>query len=143
LGLLSLSSEQVKHLGVRPWQQISPDLELCCLRQSAIVSYAQAAVEVEVQTGRQVSAKTQQRVEARHPFEPPTSAEPVEQMSLDGGMIRLRTPLGEASEWREYKALNLGEQSQGKTARAKPPWPSSSAASMTPARGGLSGTVGI
>jgi hypothetical protein len=113
LGLLSLSSEQVKHLGVRPRQQISPDLELCCLRQSAIVSYAQAAVEVEVRTGRQVSAKTQQRLEARHPFEPPTSAEPVEQMSLDGGMIRLRTPLGEASEWREYKALNLGEQSQG------------------------------
>jgi hypothetical protein len=139
LGLLSLSSEQVKHLGVRPRQQISPDLELCC----AIVSYAQAAVEVEVRTGRQVSAKTQQRLEARHAFEPPTSAEPIEQMGLDGGMIRLRTPLGEASEWREYKALNLGEQSQGKTARAKPPWPSSSAASMTPAKGGLSGTVGI
>ncbi|MDB9527341.1 hypothetical protein PN498_15180 [Oscillatoria sp. CS-180] len=30
-------------------------------------------------------------------------------MSLDGGMIRLCTPLGEAAEWREYKALNLGE----------------------------------
>jgi hypothetical protein len=112
LGLLSLSSEQVKHLGVRPRQQISPDLELCCLRQSAIVSYAQAAVEVEVQTGCQVSAKTQQRLEARHAFEPPTSAEPVEQMGLDGGMIRLRTPLGEASEWREYIVIRFKNENR-------------------------------
>ncbi len=83
------------------------------MRQSAIVSYAQAADEVEVQTGRQVSAKTQQRLEERHDFELPSREMPVEQMSLDGGMIRLRTPLGEAAEWREYKALNLGELHQG------------------------------
>ncbi len=31
-------------------------------------------------------------------------------MSLDGGMIRLRTPLGQPSEWREYKALHVSEQ---------------------------------
>lgn len=92
---------------------MSPYLELCCLRQSAIVSYAQAAEEVAVQTGRQVSAKTQQRLEERHTFEVPDSEMPVEQMSLDGGMIRLRTPLAEKDEWREYKALNLGEQHQG------------------------------
>ena len=66
-----------------------------------------------MQTGRCVSAKTQQRLEERHAFELPTSDVPVEQMSLDGGMIRLRTPLGEAAEWREYKALNLGELHQG------------------------------
>jgi|GEM_PF-153775 len=113
LGRLSLSSEQAKQLGVRPRQQVSPYLELCCLRQSAIVSYAQAATEIEVQTGRQVSAKTQQRLEKRYVFEAPTSEVPVEQMSLDGGMIRLRTPTGEATEWREYKALNLGELHQG------------------------------
>lgn len=113
MGLLALTSEQVKRLGVRPRQQISPHLELCCLRQSAIVSYAQAAEEVEVQTGRRVSAKTQQRLEERHSFELPTSDVPVEQMSLDGGMIRLRTPLGEETAWREYKGLNLGELHQG------------------------------
>ncbi len=61
LGRLSLSSEQAKQLGVRPRQQVSPYLELLCLRQSAMVSYAQAAIEVEVQTERRVSAKTQQR----------------------------------------------------------------------------------
>jgi hypothetical protein len=28
-------------------------------------------------------------------------------MSLDGGKVRLRTPLGEPSAWRDYKAVNL------------------------------------
>ena len=88
LGPLSLSSEQAKQLGVRPRQQISPYLELCCLRQSAIVSYAQAATEVEVQTGRRVSATTQQRLEARHVFEVPTSEVPVEQMSCVFSSLR-------------------------------------------------------
>lgn len=78
-----------------------------------MASYAQAAVEVEVQTGRRVSAKTQQRLEERQIFDPPAIEVSVEQMSLDGGMIRLRTPPGEATEWREYKALNLGELHQG------------------------------
>ncbi|MDB9527340.1 hypothetical protein PN498_15175 [Oscillatoria sp. CS-180] len=65
-------------MGVRPRQQVSPHLELCCLRQSAIVSYAQAVKEIEVQTGRQVSDKTQQRLEERHDFELPSSEVSVE-----------------------------------------------------------------
>jgi hypothetical protein len=28
-------------------------------------------------------------------------------MSLDGGKVRLRTPEGQPSEWRDYKAVNL------------------------------------
>ncbi|MEX0268531.1 hypothetical protein AB3R30_05280 [Leptolyngbyaceae cyanobacterium UHCC 1019] len=31
----------------------------------------------------------------------------VEEMSVDGGKVRLRTPQGEPSEWRDYKAVNL------------------------------------
>ena len=37
-------------------------------------------------------------------------SEEIEEMSLDGGMARLRTPLKEASEWREYKAININNQ---------------------------------
>ena len=68
---------------------------------------------MDIQTGRRVRTKTQQRLEAWHDFELPTSKVSVEQMSLNGGMIRLRTPPGESAEWREYKALNLGKQHQG------------------------------
>lgn len=77
------------------------------------MSYEKTTEEVEVQTGRRVSQKTQQRLVQRQKFEEVNSDEPVAQMSLDGGMIRLRTPKGQESEWREYKALNLLAQQQG------------------------------
>jgi hypothetical protein len=34
-------------------------------------------------------------------------AEPIQELSLDGGIIRLRTEEGQPCEWREYKALNV------------------------------------
>ena len=48
--------------------------------------------ELEVQTGRRVSQKTQQRLVQRPELEAADGDKPVTQMSLDGGMIRLRTP---------------------------------------------------
>ena len=113
LGLLSITSEQAIALGVSAGSRLSPHLELCCLRQSASVSYAKASQEVKIQTGRSVSARTQQRLVQRHPFASPTVKDPIKQFSLDGAMIRLRTPQGERSEWKEYKALNLMESHQG------------------------------
>jgi len=100
-------------LGVEASTRQSPFLELCCLRLSAVLSYEKVQAELEVQTGRRVSLKTQQRLVHRQTFERPHRDEPISEMSLDGGMIRLRTPKGEESEWREYKALNLGELEQG------------------------------
>jgi hypothetical protein len=110
---LTLTSTQAEQLGVSAYSRLSPHLELCCLRQSAILSYQKAQAEVELQTGRRVSAKTQERLVHRQAFAAPEPVAPIEQMSLDGGMIRLRAPKGQASEWREYKALNLGEVNQG------------------------------
>lgn len=113
LGELTLSSEQAKALGVEASTQQSPYLELCCLRLSAVLSYEKVEAELEVQTGRRVSLKTQQRLVHRQTFAPLENDETISEMSLDGGMIRLRTAKGEASEWREYKALNLAEFEQG------------------------------
>ncbi len=86
---------------------------MCCLRLSANLSYEQTQKEIEVQTGRQVSMKTQQRLVHRQQFEVPSVDGAVTQISLDGGMIRLRTPKGQPCEWREYKVLNLAEFQQG------------------------------
>ena len=113
LGRLEILSGQAKALGVESYSRLSPYLETCCLRLSASLSYEKTAEEIEVQTGRRVSQKTQQRLVQRQEFEEAVSGEPVTQMSLDGGMIRLRTPKGEECEWKEYKALNLLEQQQG------------------------------
>jgi hypothetical protein len=77
------------------------------------VSYQQAAAEVAVMTGIKVSAKTQQRLVHRQEFSSATVEEPVRQLSLDGGNIRLRTPVGKPSQWRQYKALRVNGKGIG------------------------------
>lgn len=84
------------------------------MRLSATLSYEKTQQELEIQTGRRVSQKTQQRLVQRQTFVTSPSDEPVTQLSLDGGMIRTRTPKGEACEWKEYKALNLAQYEQGR-----------------------------
>jgi len=74
---------------------------------SANESYQRAAEDIEVLTGLKVSHSTQQRLVHRHTFELPQVSQTVEEMSVDGGKIRLRTPLGQISRWQDYKAVNL------------------------------------
>ena len=88
LGSLTLTSTQAEQLGVSAYSRLSPHLELCCLRPSTILSYQKAQAEVELQTGRRVCAKTQQRLVPRQSFATPEPAAPIEQRSLDGGMMR-------------------------------------------------------
>jgi hypothetical protein len=72
LGNLPLSSKQADILGVSKGKQISPYLELCCLRISANVSYGHTEADVEMLTGMRVSAKTQQRLVQNYDFPTPT-----------------------------------------------------------------------
>jgi hypothetical protein len=109
LGQLCLTSRQAEKLGVCAYSQISPHLENCCLRLSAVVSYERASQEVAYLTGINVSAKTQQRLVQRHPFDEPQAEVPIAELAVDGGTIRLRTPLGEPCEWRHYKAIAMDQ----------------------------------
>jgi hypothetical protein len=77
---------------------------------SANESYERAAEDIEVLTGVKVSHSTQQRLVHRQTFELPQVEGTVEEMSVDGGKVRLRTPQGQPSEWRDYKGVNLQEQ---------------------------------
>lgn len=81
------------------------------MRASANVSYENAAEDVQRYTGIMVSAKTQQRLVHRHQFEEITCAEGVNEISIDGGKVRLRTAnKGESCIWRDYKAVCLHPQ---------------------------------
>jgi len=86
---LSLTSSQAERLGVEAHRQLSPGVEVCCLRVSANVSYQHAAEDVEVFTGMRISAATQQRLVHRHTFAPLQLEQPVKELSMDGGTIRL------------------------------------------------------
>ena len=91
--------------------QLSPHLQKCCLLLSANVSYANTARDLEVLTGLSVSHSTQQRLVQRHEFTEVRVNQEVEELSVDGGKVRIRTPIGLGCEWRDYKAVNLHGQS--------------------------------
>ena len=69
------------------------------------MSYQQAEQDVAYLTGIRVSAKTQQRLVHRQSFALPDVEPEIAELSVDGGKVRLRTPLGLACDWRDYKAI--------------------------------------
>lgn len=77
---------------------------------SANVSYERCAQDLPILTGMAVSRGTQQRLVHRQTFPLPEVDKEVEEMSIDGGKVRLRTPKGEICRWQDYKAVNLHEQ---------------------------------
>jgi hypothetical protein len=93
-------------LQVKARTRLSPQLEKCCLLISASESYARTAINVEELTGIHISHSSQQRLVQRQEFPEMTVDEVVEEMSLDGGKVRLRTEKGKKSEWKDYKAVN-------------------------------------
>lgn len=76
---------------------------------SANVSYERCAQDIVVLTGMEVSRGTQQRLVQRQSFELPAVDSVVEEISIDGGKVRVRTPKGEICRWQDYKAVNLHE----------------------------------
>lgn len=91
-------------------KQLSPYLEACCLRLSANVSYQHAAEDIEYFIGMPVSRSVQQRLVHRHDFALPAAGTMVEELSVDGGNIRIRTPEGHPCTWKGYKAVCLHQQ---------------------------------
>ena len=60
-----------------------------------------------------VAEKTQQRLVHRHQFDEPKCKSRVEEISADGGKVRLRTKVkGEASIWRDYKAICINTETR-------------------------------
>lgn len=100
-----MSEKQGQALGVAAGKQISPFLELCCLRVSANVSYANAESDVALLTGMVVSDNTQQRLVQTTDFPAPVVLQPITEACVDGGKVRLRTPVGDICIWRDYKAI--------------------------------------
>lgn len=102
-----MSEKQAQILDVEAYTRWSPYLAKCCLLLSANEFYERAAEAIRVLSGVAVSHSTQQRLVHRQTFDLPQAAQAVDEISLDGGKVRLRTPKGEPSEWRDYKAINL------------------------------------
>ena len=63
--------------------------------------------DIEMMTGIKVSGSSQHRLVQRYKFAPVEVKGAVTALSIDGGKVRLRTPKGLASEWKDYKAVSL------------------------------------
>ena len=105
MGELILTTQQAYRLAVSSYRQISPHLENCCLRISANVSYSQIAKDVAYLTGIQVPAKPQQRLVHQQRFPVPQAHEALPEVSVDGGKVQIRTPIGQSCQWKNYKTL--------------------------------------
>jgi len=93
-------------LQVKARARLSPQLEKCCLLVSASESYAKTEANVAELTGVKISHSTQQRLVQKQEFPEASITETLEEMSIDGGKVRLRTEKGKKSEWKDYKAVN-------------------------------------
>ena len=114
LGQLSVSEKQAQWLEVKAYTRWSPYLEKCCLLLSANESYERAAEDIQVLTGIAVSHSSQQRLVHRQTFALPKVEQSVDELSVDGGKVRLRTPKGQPSEWRDIgEKLSLCAICQG------------------------------
>lgn len=109
-----MTSEQAARLGVKSGSQLSPYLEMCCLRSSANVSYQHAERDIALFTGMRVSAKTQQRLVQRQPWEELASktSEDIVELSLDGGNVKLTSGTKDNPNWRQYKAVRINSKGE-------------------------------
>jgi hypothetical protein len=83
-------------------------MEKCCLLISANESYQMAEKDLEKFTGIKISHSTLQRLVKRQEFELPTFKQGVQEITLDGGKVRLRKETkGEGCYWKDYKAVCL------------------------------------
>lgn len=128
MGKLAITEKQAQQLQIQPHTQWSPYLEKCCLLLSANESYQRASEDIMVLTGISVSRGTQQRLVHRHQFQSAPETAPlqeseesvVEEVSLDGGKVRVRTLEIGSCLWRDYKAVNLHKHEVGAFYRDNP-----------------------
>ena len=108
VGSLRIHEAQAERLHLKPRTRLSGLLEKACLQLSAKESFQSAEADIEMLTGVAVGHSTQQRLVHRQTFELPEAKQPITEVSIDGGKVRLRDLKDSESAWRDYKAVRLG-----------------------------------
>ncbi len=110
MGKITISSKQAIKLGLRKGTRLSPQMEKCCLLLVGNESFANAERDIEILTGVRIAHSTQHRLVGNYQLPEPKITQRAETLSVDGGSVRLRTPLGQKSEWKNYKGLKVHER---------------------------------
>lgn len=73
-------------------------------------SFINAEKDIEILTGFKIPHTTQHRLVNNYQLPEPKITKKAKSLSVDGGTVRLRTPLGNKSEWKNYKAVKIHDQ---------------------------------
>ena len=90
--------------------RISPHLNKCCLLLVGNESFANAEKDLELLTGIKIPQSTQHRLINNYQLPEPIVRKRGQVLSVDGGSVRIRTPQGQSSEWRNYKAIKIHDR---------------------------------
>lgn len=94
-------------MGVKAYSRLSAGLEKASLRLSANESFQNAEADIAAFTGIRMGHSTHQRLVGRQSFAEAEAKQGVNEVSIDGGKVRLRD-LGQTdSPWRDYKAVRV------------------------------------
>ena len=73
-------------------------------------SFVNAERDLEILTGITVPHSTQHRLANSYHLPEPNIIKRANSLSVDGGTVRLRTPSGKQSEWKNYKAVKIHDR---------------------------------
>jgi hypothetical protein len=90
--------------------RISPHLEKCCLLLVGNESFVNAEQDIEILTGIKIPHSTQHRLVNNYYLPEAKISKKASSLSVDGGSVRLRTSLGQKSEWKNYQAIKIHER---------------------------------
>jgi len=107
IGKLTITEKQAEKLGLKKSTRFSPLFEKCCLRQLANISYERTAQEIAFQTGVNIGHTCLHRLVQQQEWSAPVAANALEEVSVDGGKVRLRGLNGEGTRWLDYKAVRF------------------------------------
>ncbi len=107
IGKITISSKQATRLKLKKGNRLSPQIEKCCLLLVGNESFINAERDLEILTGIEVSHSTQHRLVNSYQLPEAKITKRARSLSVDGGTVRLRTPLGQKSEWKDYKAVKV------------------------------------
>ncbi len=85
-------------------------MEKCCLLLVGNESFANAEKDLQILTGIKIPHSTQHRIVNSYQLPEPKITKRATALSVDGGTVRLRTPLGHKSEWKNYKAVKIHDR---------------------------------
>ncbi len=107
MGVVEIGSHQARRLGVRAHRPWSPVIEKCSLRTCAQLSYGEAEAQIRMLMGVSIGHSSLHRLVNQTPL-PASEGDTVSnQVSIDGGKIRLRHESG--GVWQDYKAVSLSD----------------------------------